>query len=221
MKSKDARFNNHFLRNEFLSNEIYDIPVIQRDEIDISCIDLIGFNNVKAKDNNKHLNKFIHFFLDDYKFNSVYDCPEKYIARIKSFIGVLSPDFSLYTDMAQARQIEHTFKNRWCGAFWQSHGIKVIPTIGWSDERSFDFCFAGVEKGSIVAVSTVGSRRAKSPFMKGYTEMLRRIEPGSVICYGSPFDEMEGNIVYIDYLQVTNRKNEKKQNQYKEQLYLF
>jgi hypothetical protein len=96
---------------------------------------------------------------------------------------MISPDFSLYTDMAQARQIEHIFKNRWCGAYWQSLGINVIPTIGLSDERSFDFCFAGVEKGSIVAVSTIGSRRAKSLFMKGYTEMLRRIEPVHVICY--------------------------------------
>jgi hypothetical protein len=35
--------------------------------------------------------------------------------------------------------------------------------------------------------------------MKGYNEMLRRIEPELVICYHKPFPEMKGNILYIDY----------------------
>jgi hypothetical protein len=46
----------------------------------------------------------LHFFLDDYKFKAVYDYPEKYIARLKSFSGMLSPDFSLYTDIAQVKK---------------------------------------------------------------------------------------------------------------------
>ena len=29
--------------------------------------------------------------------------------------------------------------------------------------------------------------------------MLRRIEPEKIICYHTPFPEMEGNIVYVDY----------------------
>ena len=29
--------------------------------------------------------------------------------------------------------------------------------------------------------------------------MLRRIEPEVIICYHTPFPEMEGNIVYVDY----------------------
>lgn len=37
--------------------------------------------------------------------------------------------------------------NRWCGAYLQSKGIRVIPTINWGTEKSFDFCFAGVPKG--------------------------------------------------------------------------
>ena len=31
-------------------------------------------------------------------------------------------------------------KNRWGGAYWQSSGLTVIPTISWGDERSFEFC---------------------------------------------------------------------------------
>lgn len=35
--------------------------------------------------------------------------------------------------------------------------------------------------------------------MAGYNEMLRRIEPEKIICYHTPFPEMRGNIVYVDY----------------------
>ena len=29
--------------------------------------------------------------------------------------------------------------------------------------------------------------------------MLRRIEPSVIICYSTPFTEMQGNIVHVDY----------------------
>lgn len=32
-----------------------------------------------------------------------------------------------------------------------------------------------------------------------YDEMLRRIEPEKIICYNTPFPEMQGNIIYVDY----------------------
>ena len=35
--------------------------------------------------------------------------------------------------------------------------------------------------------------------MAGYNEMLRRIEPERIICYNTPFPEMQGDIVYVDY----------------------
>ena len=40
--------------------------------------------------------------------------------------------------------------------------------------------------------------------MSGYKELLRRIEPSTVICYGKPFDEMEGNIIHVSYEETNN-----------------
>ena len=74
------------------------------------------------------------------------------------------------------RQLESVAKNRWVGAYWQSKGMTVIPTVSWSDARSFEFCFDGVEQGSIVAIGMVGCKQAKFQFMRGYNEMLKRIE---------------------------------------------
>ena len=39
----------------------------------------------------------------------------------------------------------------------------------------------------------------KEWFLAGYNEMLRRIEPEKIICYNTPFPEMQGNIIYVDY----------------------
>ena len=109
------------------------------------------------------------------------------------------PDFSTYADMDLWRQIESVAKNRWVGAYWQSNGLTVIPTISWSTPRSFDFCFDGVEQNAIVAVSTLGCRRSKLSFLRGYGAMLNKLTPKTIICFGEPLPEMHENIVFVDY----------------------
>ena len=66
----------------------------------------------------------------------------------------------------------------------------VVPTISWAATGSFDFCFDGVEPGSVVAVSTVGTSNAGDEFMSGFEEMLLRIQPRIVIVYGKPHEGM-------------------------------
>lgn len=111
----------------------------------------------------------------------------------------------MYLEMAPVMQIYNVFRNRWCGAYWASKGVRVIPTVNWGDPSTFDFCFEGIEKGSVVAVSTYMASEhdnrcdQKEWFMAGYNEMLQRIEPEKIICYNTPFPEMQGDIVYVDY----------------------
>ncbi len=62
-------------------------------------------------------------------------------------------------------KIYNTFRSRWCGAYLQSNGVKVIPTLAWGGPETFWFCFDGVEKKSVVAVSTLGVRSEKDLFM--------------------------------------------------------
>lgn len=97
------------------------------------------------------------------------------------------------------RQLESVAKNRWVGAYWQGKGRTVIPSVSWSDARSFEFCFDDVEKGSVVAVGMVGCKRSHAGFMRGYNEMLAHLQPEKIIVFGTPFPEMEGNIISVDY----------------------
>lgn len=96
--------------------------------------------------------------------------------------------------------LHHIFKNRWCGAFWQEQGLKVISTISWAKKDSFEFCFNGVEKGSVVAVSTLGARKVKTAFLEGYYAMCDTIKPSQIICFSQPFDEIKKDVIFVDYL---------------------
>ena len=49
-------------------------------------------------------------------------------------------------------------------------------------------------------------KKSKNSFLRGYNEMLKRINPKAIICFGTPFEEMQGNIIFIDYLS-TRRVN--------------
>lgn len=103
-----------------------------------------------------------------------------------------------------AIKVYNTFRSRWCGAFLQANGVKVIPTLAWGGPETFWFCFDGIEQNAVVAVSTIGVRTEKDLFLQGYNEMLRRLKPSKVICYGKPFDEMKGNIIEVDYAKTNN-----------------
>ena len=185
------------VRNEFKTVGKYGMPLIKKQEIDLEKIDLWNYTKTKLNDvDNK--DKTIHFFTYDWNFESVYEKPEEALEKLDQYYAILTPEFSTYKDMPLARQIDSVFKNRWCGAFWQKQGVLVIPTVSWGSIPCMEFCFDGIEKGSVVAVSTYTREDNKASFMLGYNKMIEIIEPSAVICYGTPFEEMKGNIKTID-----------------------
>lgn len=185
------------VRNEFLYNKqsqgVYEFPLIRKQDIDVDKIQFLSYVNTKLNDI-ENQDKTIHFFTYDWLFEKVYNKANDELEKLLQYYAILSPDFSLFTNMPLALQIESVFKNRWCGAFWQSQGLKVIPTVSWGDVRSFDFCFDGIEEGSIVAVCTYYRENCEEEFMLGYKEMIKRIKPSLVLCYDEPFPSMKGNI---------------------------
>jgi hypothetical protein len=185
------------VRNEFKLEDKYGLPIIKKQDIDLNKIDLWCWNKAKLQDD-ENSNKTIHFFTYDWKFESVYNKPEQALDKLKQYYAILTPDFSAYTDMPLVLQMYSTFKNRWCGAYLQSQGLKVIATINWGTPKSYDCCFAGVEKRAVVAVCTYRRENNKEGFMHGYDVMFETIQPSAVVCYGTPFPEMRGNIKAID-----------------------
>lgn len=142
----------------------------------------------------------VHFFIDDYRFQAVWTHPDRYIDLLRRFKIVLSPDFSMYTDMPRALQLYNHYRKQWLSAYWQKCGITVIPTISWSDAESFAWCFDGIPCGGIVAVSSVGTQKrkaAKEAFASGYERMNQELTPETVLYHGIVHDTSCKNIVQI------------------------
>lgn len=199
MNSKAMRNDPLFTRNAFRGQGKWNIPLVRAQEININNLPLLACSDTKKNDTLENRRRGVHFFVDDYRFTGVYLHPERTLEKYAQYAFLLTPDFSTYVDMGLWRQIESVAQNRWIGAYWQSKGLCVVPTISWSTAQSYEFCFDGVEKGSVVAVSTIGCRRARTRFMRGYDTMCKRLEPKKVICFGDPFPEMSGSILAIDY----------------------
>lgn len=186
------------MRNEFEVEGKWGFPLVRKQDIDLAHIELIACSDVSSHDT-KNLHKGVHFFVDDFRFDKIYDHPERSFKRFEKYRFLLTPDYSLYAEMNPWRQIESVGKSRWVAAKWQQLGALVIPTISWGLARTFEFCFDGIERHSIVAVGMIGCKRNKRDFLRGYSVMLDKIEPEAIICLGKPFEEMKGNIVEVDY----------------------
>lgn len=174
----------------------YGIPEIMPEQY--SPVEWIPFNFAKTAIKTDGVG--VHFFLDDYQFVRLWNDPYRYINLLSKFDYILSPDFSTFTSMPLAVQIFNHYRKHWLAYFYQLQGISVIPTISWSDDSSFSWCFDGEPTASVVAVSTVGvmnNAKAKEYFMIGYNEMKRVLSPSKILCYGKLLPEIENEVEYI------------------------
>ena len=196
-----AELHNLYIRN-YEGVGKYDIPIIYPEHTLPKVDKWLEFEHAKNI-RNKPSNAGVHFFQDDFKIESVWTFPERYLEALKSFSVVTTPDFSMYLDMPKALQIYNHYRSMWIGAYWQEKGIFVIPTIQWSDEESYNWCFDGLCKGGIVAVSNVGANQIKETkhyFEKGYNEMLKQVEPSKILFYSNSYPtNLDGNIHFIKY----------------------
>lgn len=72
-----------FLRNQFG----IDMPILKKEilnENETEDLRLIGFDVAKS-DKDTHFNRFVHFFLYDYKFEDIWMNPNKYIEKLSLY----------------------------------------------------------------------------------------------------------------------------------------
>lgn len=195
---RNSRSYENLEKRNFEGVGMYGIPELKPTQFVETC-EFISFNYASGTKDRE--NKGVHFFIDDYQFNRLWNKVDKYVDMLSQFKYVMTPDFSTYTDFPKAMQIYNHFRKHWIGAYLQEHGINVIPTISWSTQDSFEWCFDGEPKGGCVAVSSVGctnSKAKKELFLEGYTEMVKRLQPITIIFYGTVPEECQGNIARIN-----------------------
>lgn len=139
----------------------------------------------------------VTFFTEDYRFEQLWTSPDRFLTYMTPEHWALTPDFSLYTDHPPAVHLWNIFRSRWLGAYWQGEGLRVLPTVSWASEDSFKYCFSGLPERAVLAVSTVGClvrKDARRLWMLGFQEMLTRLSPIQVLCYGNTPEELKTDV---------------------------
>lgn len=185
----------------------WEFPVLGVDEVVPD--DLIGFNYAMNSDISGY---GVHFYLDDYQFERIWNDPDKYVPYLERAQCVIMPDFSLYLDMPLPMKLWNMYRSRAMAHYWQRLGLKVIPSLSWGQPKTFDFCFKGIPHGSIVSVSTVGvknNEEAMRIWSDGMDEAIKQIRPSMVLLYGGNFGYDFGDIPVREYVNhVTKRMKE-------------
>ena len=99
------RNKQELVRNEFKTVGKYQIPLIRKQDIDLDTISLISFSDIK-QDDKENAYKTVHFFTYDWLFDKVYEKAAGCAEKLKQYYALLSPDFSMFTDMPKALQID-------------------------------------------------------------------------------------------------------------------
>lgn len=160
----------------------FDIPECPCTATEIP-VDLVYYADPKIPVN---FNGFVHFYIDDYKFESIWKHPKTALKKLRRCDGVITPDFSTYREMPMALKIYNTYRMRALGYWLGTQGIKVINNVRWSTAQSFKFTFLGIPKNSIVSVSTVGCLGSKADnefFTEGLEVMVERLSPSHILAY--------------------------------------
>ena len=136
---------------------------------------------------------FVCFYIDDQKFDGsregIWSKPFRALKILSHFKGIITPDFSTYQEFPYPVKIHNTYRMRafgyWCG----NEGLEVINNVRWGTEETFDYCFDGIEKNTVIAIGTVGGSPRKildrPRFERGLDELVKQLEPKTIITYGS------------------------------------
>ncbi len=184
--------DNHYTVNDFFRPQVtgkYDIPVLERCD-HVPIIDLYPYDKLKHYPKDAVPGQYaLHLFMGDEMFQKAWLSPSLTLPPVQRVGLAITPDFSLYSDWTYSVQLWQTYRTRWLGAYWASEGVQVIPSVSWSDERSFDFCFDGLPEGGTFAIATMELAEAEAVplFKAGLIEFILRCQPTTLLVYGKGF----------------------------------
>lgn len=186
----------------------YDFPVLP--SVQVIPENMIPFTEIRQdKQPYRH---GVHFFIDDDRFERLWQNPEQYIPNLRNFQCVCGPDFSGYLDMPVSCAIWNTYRSRALSYYLSTHGrCTIIPTAQWMDESSYNWCFDGLPMHSTIAVSTNGcfSPVGRRFYVAGMLEMERRLKPYKILCVGRPLTVSGLKTEVIYYKSFGQRLTEK------------
>ena len=127
----------------------YDFPKLQSIRANLEDVEPVPFNLASKEKHPK--NCVCHFFIDDVRFERLWNNPSKYMGILKNFKYVCGADFTFYDDMPLALQIWQVYRSRALSYCLSQAGLKIIPAVGWGSKETYDYCFDGLPTHSTLA----------------------------------------------------------------------
>lgn len=86
----------------------------------------------------------LHFYTDDYRWQSIYEHPEKILRHNPG--AIVEPNFSLFNETPVAFGLQAVYKKRWVGRALQDRGIPVFVDLNVAN-KWYAINLFGVPKG--------------------------------------------------------------------------
>ncbi len=184
-KLKNANFNTGF----------YQIPEIDDIEIDRPVGLVLWSNRHKCKNKKNH---GLIFFEYDCKFDGkdgIYnilkygsdDEIQQLINEIKDFAFVVCPDYSVYGNFPNYKQIDAMARSREVGYILSTYDVKVIVNFRATYDWTYELALTGICYNAIVAVGTLGCLRdneSRLLLKNSIQALVEYVKPRVVIVYG-------------------------------------
>lgn len=128
----------------FPSDNQLEIPMLRLD-VQPECVEIpcLCFGEQK-RTTNMQGHGILHFYTDDYRWQSVYEHPEKILKYNPG--AIVEPNFSLFNDTPVAFGMQSIYKKRWIGRAMQERGMPVFVDLNVANKFAA-LNLLGVPKG--------------------------------------------------------------------------
>lgn len=153
-------------------------------------------------DNYPSESTIVHFYLDDWRFESAWRAHTETIQRLNKFHAVIAPDFSLHYGAQIPPNLFNVYRNRLITRHWQEYGLKVIYCISWALEDTFEYCFDGIPENSIISIKSCGEfvyKEVQQFWMAGFIELCARLQPKQILCCNKMLPQAFEHIAQQNY----------------------
>lgn len=124
------------------ANNIYDIPTLKLElQGDYPQLPIKPYG---ADSRNKSEVGTYHFYVDDYRFEAIWDDPTKILKS--GCTSIFEPNLSLYDTTPISYGMYLIYKKRWISRFFQENGIKVFADLNVS-KKFYEYNILGIPDG--------------------------------------------------------------------------
>lgn len=183
----------------FSTDNQMEIPTLRLD-VQPTCVEIpcLCFGEQK-RTTNMQGRGILHFYTDDYRWQSVYEHPEKILKYNPG--AIVEPNFSLFNDTPVAFGLQAVYKKRWIGRAMQERGMPVFVDLNVAN-KFYAINLFGVPKGYGAFCTRGYSDRI--PALEYEYEIASKIADGNRLTFlvyggGATIKEWcaENNAVYI------------------------